>query len=251
MHLHIGFHKSLTVLVQRVAEVTSAIALWEPFKYIHFHSFREEALGAAVALSGRNRPRYIVGLNNHFVSAEELAERNLEGSLSVVTRLPSDLLVSGYRYHKRAAEPWTKDRPFNSRSMSEVNLNIPAALGDGQSVSEFLLRNDEETGLLFELELREQHFLALNRWKQDERATFFAYEAILGNESEFFRQLFASWGLCRRTQLVGASVARYFSSNFVKARSSHVSGSTAKATIELPSSVKAKLGDLCPDWGNL
>lgn len=94
---HFSYHKCLTVYFSQVMNRTFATIGRSGITsgYRHLNSLKSE-LSAALL---QNR---LVSLNNHAVDPDSLG--NFRATRFV--RDPRDLLVSGYFYHRRAAEPW-------------------------------------------------------------------------------------------------------------------------------------------------
>ena len=84
-------------------------------------------------------------------------------------RDPRDLVVSGYHYHKRGAEPWFRFRGPTENYWRAINAKVPSGMQDGMSYAEYLNSLDLERGLLAELEFREYQFDSLRRWEDDPR----------------------------------------------------------------------------------
>lgn len=104
-------------------------------------------------------------------------------------RDPRDLIVSGYHYHKRGAEPWFRMKNPTNKYWEPINGNIPKGQKKEQSYAEYLAGLSIEDGLLAEIEFRKFHLESYRNWPVDARIRTFKYEDILGNELEVFEQV--------------------------------------------------------------
>lgn len=71
-----------------------------------------------------------------------------------VIRDPRDLIMSGYYYHKRAAEPWCKtvDPTEDHPAWKKVRGCVPTNLPSGYSLTGYLNEASLEEGLLAEID---------------------------------------------------------------------------------------------------
>ena len=104
-------------------------------------------------------------------------------------RDPRDLVVSGYFYHKRAAEPWFRMKNPTAKYWSPINGNVPVDMPADLSFAEYLNTLDQEAGLATEIEFRKHHLQSFRDWPDDERIKIFKYEEIIGNEVDTFKEI--------------------------------------------------------------
>ena len=117
-------------------------------------------------------------------------------------RDPRDLVVSGYFYHKRAAEPWFRMKNPTAKYWSPINGNVPKNHPTDLSFAEYLNTLDTETGLEAEIEFRQHHLQSFRDWPDDDRIKIFKYEEIIGNELDTFK------AICEHLQLSKAETFR-------------------------------------------
>ena len=127
-------------------------------------------------------------------------------------RDPRDLIVSGYFYHKRSAEPWFRMRSPTEEYWQAINGRLPAGMPSGPSYAEYLQSLDREAGLLAEMEFRDAHLQSLREWPDDERIQLIRYESILGNERKVFSEIADFYELGRFEQARIARLADRYSS---------------------------------------
>jgi hypothetical protein len=121
----------------------------------------------------------VVSLNNHPVN---LNQYGIELATRFV-RDPRDLLVSGYYYHLRGAEKWTRITDPTPEDFKVAGAALPE-LPTGHSLMTYLQSVSKEQGITTELELRRPHFDAMNSWHDDTRVLVVRYEDFLGNEAD-------------------------------------------------------------------
>ena len=119
-------------------------------------------------------------------------------------RDPRDMLVSGYFYHKRGGESWTRLDEPNEVDWRVVNGCVPSVLPRGTSLAAYLNEVDIEAGLLAEIEFRTRHFDSMMDWPVgDDRILEVRYEDILGRERQSFREILAYLELPSRAVRIG------------------------------------------------
>ncbi len=125
--------------------------------------------------------------------------------ISRFVRDPRDLVVSGYFYHKRGAEPWTCLRSPTQEDWYFANGLVPKGMhGAGLSFAEYLRALPTEEGLLAELEFRRFHFESMAQWPaRHPDIVLYRYEDILGNEARVWRELFNFYGLSSLERALG------------------------------------------------
>lgn len=218
MRFHFSFHKSLTKYTSlTLNRVLNNLSL-RTTGYKHFNSLKDDFLREAPHLN-------MASLNNHFLPLADLEEvSGEENTCSLFLRDPRDLLVSGYFYHRKGVEPWTRIRNPTETDYEVVNGNIPEAVrASGMSMSDYLGQCDVDEGLLIELEFRKHHFDSLTEWLdvRDTRLLMIDYVEIMRDEKRAFERLGAHHGfnVIQMTALA-YFVNRYKASN--NKRNSHI-----------------------------
>lgn len=184
--IHCSYHKCLTVYFRRVMDGVFNRCLPWSGGYAHFNSDRE------AFLAGFERLR-VASVNNQALDLKRLGDFRLTRFI----RDPRDLVVSGYFYHRRGAEPWcTLENPQDA-DWRFANARVPAAVLDaGGSFAGYLQSVSEEDGLLAELDFRRDHFASMASWPASHpNIRVFRYEDFIGHEREVFRSIFAHYGL--------------------------------------------------------
>jgi hypothetical protein len=165
--VHCGYHKCLTVFVNRC------------FTHVlgdRFHNFFGK-LDAFYAEHGRLA---VSGTSDYLLDLSKLGDYRI----SRFIRDPRDLVVSGYFYHQRGLDPFSKmvnPTPDDWRFAGA----IPSALRRDETYVQCLARLDQEDGLIAEMEFRAPHFRSMLAWPtSDSRIRLWRYEDILGREVE-------------------------------------------------------------------
>ena len=176
--IHASYHKCLTQYYMRIMR---KVFNWLPGKeaYRHFESIE--------GVFYNNLHRYKVLSTNNFRIEPERIDGDFR--ISRFIRDPRDLIVSGYFYHKRGAEPWFRMKNPTPKYWEPLNGNVPKDQPDHLSYAEYLGSLDKESGLLAEIEWRKHHFASMRNWLNDERVKLFRYEDILGNEVKVFEEI--------------------------------------------------------------
>lgn len=183
--IHCSYHKCLTVYYRRVMDAVFNRCLPWSGGYGHFNSDVDAFYDA---FEGHR----VASVNNHSLDLDRLGDFRLTRFL----RDPRDLVVSGYFYHRRGAEPWcTMDNPTDA-DWAFANARVPDSLrAAGGSFADYLQSLDEEEGLLAELEFRRRHFTSMAEWPEAHPDILvIRYEDFLGRELEMFRALFDHYG---------------------------------------------------------
>lgn len=237
MRLHFSFHKCLTKYSSLVLNRVLNNMRLRKNGYRHFNSKRSEFENFANQYN-------MVSLNNHYLKKVEI--ENLFGdsnTCSLFIRDPRDLIVSGYYYHRKGVEPWTRIKNPSSSDYSVVNGSIPEAVRESElSFSELLSRCDLAEGLLLELEFRHNHFKALSSWLRQSQSDLLVldYNDIVGNEVDAFRRLAEHHDLnAIQTKAISFFAQRY-SANRNSAQSQHIRN-------PVPGQWKSILTDECLD----
>ena len=208
--IHCSYHKCLTVFFRRVMEPSLAYL----GGYRHFNS--------DLARFEAERPSLrLASINNLALDADALGDVRI----SRFVRDPRDLVVSGYFYHRRGAEPWCREIDPDPREWaSQRNRDVPRALRPGESLEQCLQRLDREDGLIAEMELRARHFDSMRAWPTDDpRIRVWRYEDTLGNERRVMGEVAGHYELpfpVRR--LIQHNALRFDSRRAVAARDGHV-----------------------------
>lgn len=197
---HCSYHKCMTVYYQRVfSSLYNHIFRWS--RYRHFNSQIDDFYNAL----GQYR---ISSVNNHVLDLDRLGNCRV----SRFIRDPRDLVVSGYFYHKRGSEAWSKIAAPVPQDWKIVNGNIPNQLNGQESFSDYLKRVSVEEGLIAEIEFRKWHFHSMENWPEhDSRVLCFKYEDILTNERLVFRELFKFYEIPILERTVGRYLADRYS----------------------------------------
>lgn len=184
--IHCSYHKCLTVYYRRIMDAVFNRSLPWSAGYHHYNSHLADFETGHAAWR-------IVSINNRMLDLERLGEYRI----SRFVRDPRDLVVSGYFYHRRGAEPWTTIENPTDEDWYFANGVIPEGLrASGGSFAGYLQTMTEEEGLLAELEFRTRHFASMAQWPaEDPHISTFRYEDILGREVEVVRQIVDHYGL--------------------------------------------------------
>ena len=126
--IHCSYHKCLTVYFGRVlGGIFNRCLPWSA-GYRHFNSHLEDFLAAFPTLR-------VASVNNRALELERLGRYRL----SRFIRDPRDLVVSGYFYHRRGAEAWTRIDSPTEHDWAFANGRIPDELrARGGSFAEYL-----------------------------------------------------------------------------------------------------------------
>ena len=197
--IHCSYHKCLTVYYRRVMDALFNRCVRWRGDYRHYNS----DLAAFHTDYERHR---LASVNGHALNLGSLGEFRL----TRFVRDPRDLVVSGYFYHRRGAEPWcTLDNPTQA-DWAFANGRVPEGLRTaGGSFADHLQSLSEEDGLLAEIEFRQHHFEAMGAWEDDHPGVLLLrYEDILGRELEAFDRIFEHYELSPLERRLGRYFAR-------------------------------------------
>lgn len=184
--VHCSYHKCLTVYFGRVMGAVFNRCLPWSGGFRHYNSHLADFYDGF-------RSHRVASVNNRALDLERLGRFRV----SRFVRDPRDLVVSGYFYHRRGAEPWLLIESPTEEDWYFANGRVPEGLRRaGGSFAAYLRSIPEEEGLLAELEFRAAHFESMARWPagHPDIATW-RYEDIVGRERVVFRELFAFYGL--------------------------------------------------------
>jgi hypothetical protein len=173
---------------------------WRP-GFRHYNSHLEDFYAGL----GESR---IASINNRALDLDRLGRFRL----SRFIRDPRDLVVSGYFYHRRGAEDWTRLKNPKEEDWYFANGTIPQGLRDRDgSYADYLQSVSLEEGLLAELEFRRLHFESMARWPlHHPDIVTHRYEDIVGREVAVFSQLFDFYGLSPVERSLGRWFARRY-----------------------------------------
>lgn len=178
LRIHCSYHKCLTSYFQKIMHGLNELP---GYSYKHFKSHIDD-------FSSDKESYYLSSLNNQFVESEQLTENC---TISRFVRDPRDLIVSGYYYHRRGSEPWTKIVNPSEDCWTGVNGTLPSAIGSADSFSSYLARVPKEDGLIAQIDFRQKHFESMRKWNvRDKSILLLRYEDIVHNEVESFSDLF-------------------------------------------------------------
>jgi hypothetical protein len=207
--VHSSYHKCLTVFFGRV--MRSALNGFGGYR--HFHSDLSQFE------SERSRYR-VTSVNNHALDLGGLGDYRV----SRFVRDPRDLIVSGYFYHRRAAEPWCEVVDPTDADWTVVNGAAPRAIAPGESYAACLQRLDQEQGLLAEMEFRAKHFESMRGWPtSDPNVRVWRYEDVLGDERRVMGEVCKHYGLLFPVRMrVRQRATRFDATHAAAAKDSHV-----------------------------
>lgn len=211
--IHCSYHKCLTVYFTRVLSGLYNRLFFLSRGYRHFTS--------RIDLFYQNAAQYrVASVNNHPLDFDRLGP---DFRISRFIRDPRDLVVSGYFYHKRGAENWSRIVDPAPEDWQVVNGTIPEKMGKGHSFASYLESLSLEEGLLAEIEFRQGHFCSMRMWpRDDERIKVFCYEDILGREAAVFRELLAHYRVSFLERMLGAFLAMHFSAKKQRRMLKHI-----------------------------
>lgn len=210
--VHCAYHKCLTTYFRRVFERLDDAVLGLRGRYRHFDSrldaFEREVEGCVVA-----------SLNNHALDLDRFEDVRV----TRFVRDPRDLVVSGYYYHRRGAEPWCELVSPTDADWRVVNGVVPHQLAPGQSFATYLREASLEDGLLAELEFRQRHLESMRQWPEaDPRVLVQRYEDVLGHEVAAFDRIFRFLELPEWTRRIGVVHAWRLRAARRRRRSEHI-----------------------------
>ena len=199
--IHCSYHKCLTVYFGRVmAAVFNRCLPWRG-GYRHYNSHLDDFYRGFAA-------HRLSSINNRALDLSRLGRFRI----SRFVRDPRDLVVSGYFYHRRSAEPWLAIESPTAEDWYFANGFVPEGVrASGTSFARYLQSVPEEEGLLAELEFRTWHFESMTCWPTEHPdIVTYRYEDVVGNEAGVFQELFEFYGLSPLERWLGARfVNRY------------------------------------------
>ncbi|MEE2908000.1 MAG: sulfotransferase domain-containing protein [Planctomycetota bacterium] len=211
--IHCSYHKCLTKYYSKVM-----LAIFSrrrrPWKrgYSHFNSWIDRFMSAYRTLDAAS-------VNNHVLDLEVVAPYRITRFI----RDPRDMIVSGYHYHKRAAEAWCEVTDPTEKDWQTVNGRIPDGMQPGESYSQMLQRLDIEDGLYAEMQFREKHYKGMMAWPTDDpNILVIRYEDIIGNEEAIFSKMLDFYEIPRREKARGLKAAIRNTASRVAGKNSHI-----------------------------
>jgi hypothetical protein len=140
-----------------------------------------------------------------------------------VLRDPRDLIISGYFYHKRAAEPWTKLTNPTDEDWKLVRGAVPAKLPADITFAQYLNDVSMEEGLHAEIEFRKYHYQSMLEWPDnDPRVILLKYEDIIKNETQAYWKILSFFGFSLPTRFIGSRLAKQYSAKSKHAAVKHI-----------------------------
>lgn len=209
---HCSYHKCLTSYYLNV--VDTLYNRWMPWTrgYEHFNSRIDRFYRRLDDLT-------IASVNNHCPDLDRLGEYRI----TRFVRDPRDLIVSGYFYHRRGAEPWCDVVDPTDDDWTVVNGHVPETLPAGTSYAEYLREVPVEEGLRAEIQFREHHFASMREWPDDDpHVALFRYEDILGKEEAVFDEMFAFYGASGLSRWLARRLAERFSAKHRASETEHI-----------------------------
>jgi len=183
--IHSSLHKCLTMYYMRVMGALYNRGRPGFPRYKHYAARQDEFY------ANLHRHR-IVSANGFAVDIGRLPD---DFRIVRFVRDPRDLVVSGYLYHRRGAEPWFRTISPTAEYWAPIAGHVPEGMPAGVSFAEYLQGLSVEQGLLAEIEFREHHLESLRQWPSDDRIRLFKYEQIIGREREVFGEIFSFYEL--------------------------------------------------------
>ncbi len=213
LHLiHASYHKCLTKYYLRVMHLL--------YNKIHPRKPGHEHYEAIEGQFYNNFHRHRVTSTNGFAIDLDYLPENFR--ITRFIRDPRDLVVSGYFYHKRAAEPWFRHLNPTEKYWSPINGHVPPEMPKGMNFATYLEGMDKEAGLITEIQFRRYHFESMRQWKKDDRIKLFKYEDVLGNEEETFDQIFQFYEVPKWERKIGVMLARKYKATNRKKGYKHI-----------------------------
>ena len=123
IRIHSSFHKCLTMYYLRIMQTLYQRYRPSSSRFAHYESIQG-------LFYNRLRDHRIVSVNGFAVDPERI-----DGDFRIVrfVRDPRDLVVSGYFYHRRGAEPWFRMRAPTAEYWAAINGNAPPCLATAGS----------------------------------------------------------------------------------------------------------------------
>jgi len=197
--LHVSYHKNLTVFFAASLRLVRTATLGR-VRHKHFNSEADRFV--------REHGGYtIASLNNH----PPLDGLAYTVPVTQFVRDPRDLVVSGYFYHLRGAEAWTRIVDPGPADFAVVNGTIPPGMPAGVSFSGYLASLSLEDGLLAELAFRERHLAAMRAWAHCDWPNLLtlSYETVVSQPGWAMQRVLAHHGFGRAVRAAGWAAGAY------------------------------------------
>lgn len=244
VRVHCGYHKCLTMYSRRIYRRACHWMLPPRRGFKHFYHWLDRFY------EGCTRYR-VVSVSGHALDLDRFEDVRVVRFV----RDPRDLLVSGYHYHRRGAEPWSTLPDPAPEDWTQHNAVVPSALPAGESMQSFLEKASLEEGMKAELEWRANHFESMRAWPADDpRVRLFRYEDVLGREVDVFEEIFDFFELPRAARARGLLYARRHAAGRRAADRTHIRDArTGQWRDVLPDAVVAMVdeqyGDILDRYG--
>ena len=177
-------------------------------RYKHFESIE------GVFYNNLNKYR-LLSVNGFAINIDHLPN-DTPFRITRFVRDPRDLVISGYFYHKRGAEPWFRFKDPSLKYWSPINGCVPEQLPSKTSFSEYLQKVPLEEGLMAEIDFRRYHFESLRNWRNHEHIKVFKYEDIIHNEAAIFNEIFRFYEVSEIERQIGNFWAKKYALGKVK-----------------------------------
>lgn len=180
IRIHASYHKCLTMYFLRTANAAlNTFAFSRKKQYEHFESIQG-------LFYNKMNQHYLCSINSF---APKLEKINGDFRLTRFIRDPRDLIVSGYFYHKKGAEPWFRFKGPTEEYWGAINGHVPEDLPPEDSFAEYLNKLDESHGLMMEMEFRKHHLESMRQWPEDPRIKTFRYEDVISDQVGAFSEI--------------------------------------------------------------
>jgi hypothetical protein len=210
--IHCSYHKCLTVYFGKVMNALFNRWFFWSRGFHHFNSRIEEFYEQSANYT-------LASVNNHCLDLDRIGDCRI----TRFVRDPRDLIVSGYFYHKRAAEAWCDIRNPSDSDWMVVNGTVPNGIQPNQTFAEYLQSISKEDGLIAEIDFRHKHFESMIRWpNEDPRILTLQYEKIIGAEQIAFRDMLRFYGFSPMTVAVGVALSKRYSAEQRSSRTKHI-----------------------------
>lgn len=180
IRIHASYHKCLTMYFLQTANAAlNTLKLSKKKQYKHFESIQ----GLFYNSMGQY---YLCSINSFAPAIEKINE---DFRISRFIRDPRDLIVSGYFYHKKGAEPWFRFKEPTEEYWAGINGHVPENHPPGHSFADYLNKIEEPQGLMKEMEFRKYHLQSMMQWPDDPRIKIFRYEDVISDQVGAFSEL--------------------------------------------------------------
>jgi len=154
-------------------------SLYRKKEYDHFESIQG-------LFYNKMSQHYLCSINSF---APDIKKIEQDFRLSRFVRDPRDLIVSGYFYHKRGAEPWFRFKGPTEEYWAAINGHVPEQMPGNVSFAEYLSSLDQSEGLRQEMEFRKYHLSSMRHWAEDPRIKVLRYEEVITDQVGAFREI--------------------------------------------------------------